>query len=194
MLLNLTDSKEYDVVPTRMGELTEPEGLLIRSYRWWVAGMRLNDDKYWGVAWKSLSAAIADQCTKEVLGGLQSVIAGICSSARRPTRLHPPCCCFVCPDELQIVHLIGACQRRNHSLARSTAEWMVSGDGMANLIDGGRRIAAVLTRKALVLPDRSHRGFVEARRADNTEFDSKSGELVPGMRVDMTHGKGSRVV
>ena len=139
---------------TRMQDLTESERLIIDIYRRWIAGMRSNDDRHWSVVWMELSDAFGIKSARAILGGLQSVIAGIGSSSRRPVQLHPPCCGFVCPDELLVINLVGACQRRNYALARSTAEWMVSCDGRASLLEGGRRIADALTEREILLPER----------------------------------------
>ena len=151
---------------TRMQELAESERLIIGIYRRWIAGMRSNDDRHWSVVWMELSDSLGMKSARAILGGLQSVIAGIGSSSRRPVQLHPPCCGFVCPDELLVINLVGACQRRNYALARSTAEWMVSCDGRGSLIEGGRRIADALTEREILLPERvsqntktKHRSF-----------------------------------
>ena len=139
---------------TRMQDLAESERLIIDIYRRWIAGMRSNDDRHWSVVWTELSGSLGMKSARAILAGLQSVIAGIGSSSRRPVQLHPPCCGFVCPDELLVLNLVGACQRRNYALARSTAEWMVSCDGRASLLEGGRRIADALTERDILLPER----------------------------------------
>ena len=76
--------------------------------------------------------------------------------SRRPIRLHLPCCGCVCEDELLILSLIGACQSRNHSLSRRRAEWLVSANGIAILLEGGQRIASALQTKEIELPNRPH--------------------------------------
>ena len=139
---------------TRMQDLAESERLIIDIYRRWIAGMRSNDDRHWSVVWTELSGSLGMKSARAILGGLQSVIAGIGSSSRRPVQLHPPCCGFVCLDELLVINLVGACQRRNYALARSTAEWMVSCNGRASLLEGGRRIADALTEREILLPER----------------------------------------
>ena len=151
---------------TQMRDLAESERLIIDIYRRWIAGMRSNDNRHWSVVWMELSDAFGIKSARAILGGLQSVILGIGSSSRRPVRLHPPCCGFVCPDELLVINLVWACQSGNYALARSTAEWMVSCNGRASLLEGGRRIADALTEREILLPERvsqntktKHRSF-----------------------------------
>lgn len=153
---NLLGRQKEKSLPTQMQELSEVEKTLIRSYRRWIAGMRMNDERYWSVVWTELSSFLDDQSARSILGGLLSQIAAIGSFSRRPVRLHPPCCGYVCVDELLILSLISACQRRNYSLARRRAEWLVSANGIAILLEGGQRIASALKTKEIELPNRPH--------------------------------------
>ena len=163
---NLPDRQKEKSLPTQMQELSEVEKTLIRSYRRWIAGMRMNDERYWSVVWTELSSFLDDQSARLILGGLLSLIAAIGNFSRRPVRLHPPCCGYVCEDELLILSLIGACQRRNHSLSRRRAEWLVSANGIAILLEGGQRIASALKMKEIELPNRTNQNGAD------TEIDS----------------------
>ena len=138
-----------------MDRLTHIERLLIRAYRNWVTGMRLNDDYLWRQAWAELAHELGESCAKGILGGLQNLILGIGTHARRPVRLHPPCCSGVCPDEIAILTIIGACQRREHARSRIAAEWIVNCDGITSLLEGAVRIATALNQKEVFLPDRN---------------------------------------
>ena len=153
---NLPGRKKKKSLPTQMQELSEVEKTLIRSYRLWIAGMRMNDERYWSVVWTELSSFLDDQSARSILRGLLSLIAAIGNFSRRPVRLHLPCCGCVCEDELLILSLIGACQSRNHSLSRRRAEWLVSANGIAILLEGGQRIASALQTKEIELPNRPH--------------------------------------
>ena len=139
----------------KLSQLTMTEQLLVRTYRCWIAGMRLNNDYHWDQAWSAMSEHIGLESTRSVLSGLQNIIMGIGTSARRPIRLHPPCCGLVCPDELALTTLVGACQRHEHRLSRLVAEWMVTKHGIANLLEGSEIIAAELSKKDVYLPNRS---------------------------------------
>ena len=139
----------------KLSQLTTTERLLIRTYRCWIAGMRLNNDYYWDQAWSAMSEHIGLESTRSVLSGLQSIIMGIGTSARRPIRLHPPCCGSVCPDELALIKLVGACQSNDQRLSRLVAEWMVTRHGIANLLEGATVIAAELTQREIYFPNRT---------------------------------------
>ena len=144
-----------------MQELSEIERTLIRSYRRWIAGMRMNDERYWNVVWMELSSFLGDQSARSILGGLLGLIAAIGSYSRRPVRLHPPCCGYVCAEELLILSLIGACQRKNYSLSRRRAEWLVSANGIAILLEGGQQIASALKMIEIKLPNRLQQNIAD---------------------------------
>lgn len=150
----LLDQQKESFAPTRMQELGEVESLLIRSYRRWIAGMRSNDERYWSVVWVELSGSLGTQSAKTILGGLQGLIVAIGNYSRRPLRIYAPCCGYICSDELLILTLICACQRRHDTLSHSTAEWIVSSNGMPVLLEGSRRIANALVEREIILPVR----------------------------------------
>ncbi len=147
----------------KMEDLSAPEQLLICTYRRWIVGMRTNNEAQWNLAWSDLAECMGSRTTQSILSGLQSIILGIGTYARRPARLHPPCCGFVGADEISFITLIGACQRREHKLSRRIAEWMVTRNGTANMLEGAGRIANALAEREIYLPDRPHRGEVEIR-------------------------------
>ena len=91
-------------LPTQMQEPSKIKRTLIRSYRRWITGMRMNDGRYWSVVWTELSNFLGEQSARSTLGGLLSLIAAIGNFSRRPFRLHPPCCGHVCADELLTFH------------------------------------------------------------------------------------------
>ena len=155
MSVNLRNKRENKSLPIEMEELIDAERLLLKSYRRWVVGMQLCDNQYLKSVWIDLSTAFGVKSAQSIIGGLQSVIAAIGGASRRPIRLYPLCCVFVCADELLFLCLISACQSRNHFLARCTANWIVSANGTSDLIEGCRRIAEALTEKDIVLPIRT---------------------------------------
>ena len=156
----------------KMDRLTHIERLLIRAYRNWVTGMRLSDDYLWKQAWAELENELGESCAKGILGGMQSLIMGIGTHARRPVRLHPPCCSCVCPDEIAILTIIGACQRREHARSRIAAEWIVNCAGITRLIEGAVRIAIALNQKEVYLPNRN-KSPSEGPDARTTVYDDR---------------------
>lgn len=146
-----------DIAPSLLKEISESERLLVWSYRRWIAGMRSREEAHWKLVWREVNCIFDADSARSILGGLQSIIAGIGLHARRTLRLHPPCCGYICADELSFVTLIGACQRRDYRTARGIAEWLVQEEGMSGVLEGAGRIATVLSEHRLYLPDRSSR-------------------------------------
>jgi hypothetical protein len=146
-----------EIAPGRLTELSESERLLVWSYRRWIVGMRTREEIHWTLVWREVSCIFGEDSVRSVLGGLQSIIAGIGLHARRRLRLHPPCCGYICTDEFLIIALIGACQRRDYRTARGIAEWLVREDGMSGVLEGAGRIATALSEYDFYLPDRSLR-------------------------------------
>lgn len=147
-------SQESQTVPHRMQEATETERLLIWSYRRWVLGMRTHEEGHWMRVWRELNCCFGKETARTILSGLQGIISGIGNHARRSVRIHPPCCGFICPDEMSVVTLVAACQRRNYPTARRIAEWLVRDEGMSGLLEGAGRIASALNANRRYLPDR----------------------------------------
>ena len=145
------------IAPSSLEELSESERLLVWSYRRWIVGMRTHEEIHWTLVWREVSCIFGADSVRSVLGGLQSMIAGVGLYSRRRLRLHPPCCGHICTDEFSIVALIGACQRRDYRTARGIAEWLVREEGMSGVLEGAGRIATVLSEHRLYLPDRSSR-------------------------------------
>jgi hypothetical protein len=167
-----------EINPSRLTSLSESERLLVCSYRRWIVGMRTREETHWALVWREVSCIFGVNSVRSVLGGLQSIIAGIVLHARRPLRLHPPCCGYICTDEFSIIALIGACQRRDYRTARGITEWLVRADGMSGVLEGAGRIAKALSKHRLYLPDRSLRhNEQETSRSGRTAASLKMGAL-----------------
>lgn len=141
--------------PTRMQELSEGERLVVWSYRRWVVGMQTHEEGHWIRVWRELGCVLGTESARATLGGLQRMIREVAMHARRPVRLHPPCCGMICADELSLVALIAACQRRDHQQARRLAEWLVRAEGVGDLIEAGRIVADAMAGQRQLLPDRT---------------------------------------
>ena len=165
-----------EIAPGRLTELSESERLLVWSYRRWIVGMRTREEIHWTLVWREVSCIFGEDSVRSVLGGLQSIIAGIGLHARRRLRLHPPCCGYICTDEFLIIALIGACQRRDYRTARGITEWLVRAEGMSGVLEGAERIAKALSEHKLYLPDRSLR--------HNEQDTSRSGRTAASFKMD----------
>jgi len=143
------------LAPPMMRELTEMERLLVWSYRRWIAGLRTREEIHWTLVWRELCCTFGREDGGDFFVGLQKAVTEICQHARRPLRLHPPCCSHVCLDELWLPSLVAACERRDYRAARIRAESLVKADGMPCLLEAASRMAAVLRGRRITLPDRA---------------------------------------
>ena len=173
-----------ETTPSRLKDLSESERLLVWSYRRWIVGMRTREEIHWTLAWREVSCIFGADSVRSVLGGLQSIIAGIGLHARRTLRLHPPCCGYICTDEFSIIALIGACQRRDYQTARGIAEWLVREDGISGILEGAGRIAAALSEHRLYLPDRSLRHNEQNAIVGDASLKSQEGSSAPELYDD----------
>jgi hypothetical protein len=173
-----------ETTPSRLKDLSESERLLVWSYRRWIVGMRTREEIHWTLAWREVSCIFGADSVRSVLGGLQSIIAGIGLHARRTLRLHPPCCGYICTDEFSIIALIGACQRRDYQTARGIAEWLVREDGISGILEGAGRIATALSEHRLYLPDRSLRHNEQNEIVGDASLKSQEGSSTPELYDD----------
>lgn len=160
--------------PEHLRDMKEPERLIIWSYRRWVLGLQTHEESYWERVWRELSCVLGEDRTRTVLSGLQKIIASIGHHARRPVRLHPPCCGYICADELSVVFLIAACQRRDYSVARRVAEWLVSDRGVSDLLEGAGRISSSFREAGQHFPDRTP-GYTVIHQAPITPGKDETG-------------------
>lgn len=141
-------------LPSRMEELSEGERLIVWCYRRWIVGMQTHEEGHWIRVWRELGCTLGLEGARTTLGGLQRLIREVATHARRPVRLHPPCCGMICADELSVVGLIGACQRHDHQRARHLAEWLVRAEGVGDIIEAARIVADALADRRFFLPNR----------------------------------------
>ena len=149
---------ETQVPPTEMDQLDPLEADLVLCFRRWVLGLRKSDPRHWSVAWNDLAKLLGGKDARFAASGLNAMILEICGSARRHIRHHPPCCRYICGDELAVLSLIAACQRREVARARAVAGWLVLEDGVDGLFCAAMRVAAALAAQGCVLPNRSRHG------------------------------------
>ena len=141
--------------PMAMQALSEGERLVVWSYRRWVIGMQTHEEGHWIRVWRELGCVLGVDGARNALAGLQRMIREVALHARRPVRLHPPCCGVVCADELSVVNLVASCQAGHHAHARRIAEWIVRTDGVGDLIEAGRILGEALAERGIRLPGRA---------------------------------------
>ncbi|MDA0664260.1 MAG: hypothetical protein O3B08_15670 [Proteobacteria bacterium] len=142
--------------PTETRELDTAEQFIVRSFRRWITGLRQNDGGHWSLVWNEFSRYFGEADGKAALSGFARLVRGLQSHARRNIAYHLPCCPCLCADEIRIVNMIAACQRRRLSHAHALAEWMVCADGIGDLIDAASQVAHFMQNHGFAFPDRSH--------------------------------------
>ena len=142
-------------MPSQIDDLEDVEVLLVSCLRRWIAGLCQRDPRLWNIAWNDLAKRLGAEDARKATSGLNNVICEICTQARRGFRHHPPCCRRLSADELTILSLVAACQRRQVARARALAAWLVIEAGVDGLLCAAMRLAAALSAQDLQLPDRS---------------------------------------
>lgn len=151
--------------PTETRELDAAERFIVRSFRRWILGLRQNDGGHWSLVWNEFSRHFGEADGKAALSGFARLVRGLQCHARRNIAYHQPCCRCLCADEICIVNMIAACQRRRLSHAHALAEWMVCSDGIGDLIDSASQVAYFMENHGLAFSDRSRPAPVPAAGA-----------------------------
>lgn len=146
---------ESQLPPTEMDQLDPLEADLVLCFRRWVLGLCKSDPRHWSVAWNDLAKLLGGKDARYAASGLNAMILEICGSARRHIRHHPPCCRYICGDELAVLSLVAACQRREVARARAVAGWLVLEDGVDGLFCAAMRVAGALAAQGCILPNRA---------------------------------------
>ena len=89
-----------------------------------------NDGGYWSQVWNEFARQFGAKDGKEALSGFAGMVKGLQCHARRAVRHHRPCCPCL-------------------------AEWLVQPEGAGELLQSGSRLAQVMRRHALHLPERA---------------------------------------
>jgi len=142
----------------RVGDLTEPEQLVLHCFRRWLAG-GTQREMLWRFFAHDLHAAEA----RAALGGLEAMIRVLTAHARRNIAYHQPCCPCIGPDEVGLLTLVTAAQRAQPELARLIGGTFVRRDGIEVLLAAAEMFASALKRGARELPLRF--GLVHNLRA-----------------------------
>lgn len=143
------------VWPTSMMELEVSERLIVWAFRRWVQGLRRNDGTQWAMVGKEFGRQFNGPDGTAALAGFARLIDGLQHGARRTVRLHQACCPCLAADEVSLVCFVAACQRPAAPLARVRAESLVHTDGVGDLLQAGSRLAGLMRRHGLVLPQRT---------------------------------------
>lgn len=137
-----------------MAELNSSEQFVVWSFRRWVLGLKQNTGDHWNFVWNEFSRQLGNQDGRDALSGFAGLIKTIQCNARRRVCYHQPCCACLGADEVSLVCFVAACQHGQRRLARSLAEWLVTGEGIGDMLEAGCRLAEGMRRHGLVLPER----------------------------------------
>jgi hypothetical protein len=125
-------------------DLADGERFLVGSLRRWALGLTDNNGEHWRFVWHDFQNRMGARDGKSALASFAGMVAALQVHARRPLRHHHPCCPCVGADELRIVVLVAACQRRDMELAERLAAWMIEAHGTCRVLRGGWRLPPAL--------------------------------------------------
>jgi hypothetical protein len=131
----------------RVGDLTEPERLVLHCFRRWLAGGAQHE-----MLWRQLTHELHAPDARAALGGLEAMIRVLTAHAHRNIAYHHPCCPCIGPDEVGLLTLVTAVQREQPALAHHVAANFVRPGGTKMLLAAADLFATALRRGARELP------------------------------------------
>lgn len=131
----------------RVGDLTEPERLVVQCFRRWLAGGAQHE-----MLWRQLTGELHAPDARAALGGLEAMIRVLTAHAHRNIAYHHPCCPCIGPDEAGLLTLVTAVQREQPDLAHHVAASFVRPGGMKMLLAAADLFAGALKRGTRELP------------------------------------------
>jgi len=138
--------------PMTTTDLADGERFLVGSLRRWALGLTDNNGEHWRFVWHDFQNRMGARDGKAALASFAGMVAALQVHARRPLRHHHPCCPCVGADELRIVVLVAACQRRDMELAERLAAWMIEAHGTRQVLETGDSLAMLMCRHAIEVP------------------------------------------
>ena len=133
--------------------MTAAEIFLLRSFRYWVSGLKNNAPHHWSLVWNDFAKRFGETDAKLALCGFFGVMKALQIHARRKIRHYPVCCSHITGDEEAIVAIFSACQRGDWSLARRRSEWLVHEDGIGDCLNSAGEMTKRMTSHNLKLPE-----------------------------------------
>lgn len=138
------------------------ERLMVWSMRQWRLGWAAPASPAWQEVWNEFAVRFGGREGRMALAAFTALLGRLRTNARRPLRDR----CVDCPtlgvEEISVLRLVAACQRRQQPLAQGIAQWLAPLDETADMVAAATRLAAVLTRHDLLLPERGRAPILEA--------------------------------
>lgn len=141
--------------PNCVAALDPGERLLVWSMRQWLAGWAAPAQPAWQEVWNEFAGRFGGREGRLALAAFTALLGRLRTSARRPLRDRCADCPSLGAEEISVLRLVAACQRRQQPLAQGIALWLAPADETADIVAAATRLAAVLTRHELLLPDRA---------------------------------------
>jgi len=171
----LTDFPELPPPTDRFGDLTEPEQLVVRAFRRWLAGGEQRE-----LLWRTLAHELDAAEARAALQGLEATIRVLGAHAQRNIAYHHPCCSALAPDEAGLLTLVTAVQREQREVALLVANSFVGTEGVKVLTAAAGLFASALKRASVELPLRF------AYFAEDEIDDAETGGEAPGEHAGPT--------
>ena len=143
----VTDFPELPPPTDRLGDLTEPEQLVVRAFRRWFAGGEQRE-----LLWRSLAYELDAAEARAALQGLEATIRVLSAHASRNIAYHHPCCSALASDEAGLLTLVTAVQREQREVARLVVNTFVGEQGLRILLTATDMFASALKRALVELP------------------------------------------
>ena len=143
----MTDFPELPPPTDRIGDLTKPEQLVVRSFRRWLAGGEERE-----ALWRSLASELDTEEARAALKGLEATIRVLSTHASRNIAYHHPFSSTLAPDEAGLLTLVTAVQREQREVARLVGSTFVAEPGLKILLAAAHVFASALKRASLELP------------------------------------------
>ena len=131
----------------RVGDLTEAEQVVLGCFRRWLSGPTHRE-----MLERSLAYELTPGEARAAMKGLEATIRVLSAHASRNIRYHHPCCPAMAPDEVGLISLVAAVQRRQSQLADLVAERFVAREGVRPLLAATAMFAAALEQGTIRLP------------------------------------------
>ncbi len=132
------DSQMIDSQTIGMGDLDDTERLLIWSYRHWVSGA-----EHHPLIRHAFSRHIGHAAAALGMVAFETFMHALRLGAARVIHYHPPCCPYLCADEICVLLLIASMQHGDHGHARKIAGWLVRRDRVDATIAAAGDLATV---------------------------------------------------
>ncbi len=127
-------------------ELTEPERLLIWSFRRWASG-----SEHWPVVRHTLARQFGSRQGAITLEAFSHFMDVLRVGARRIINYHMPCCPCIGADELRVLVIVASAQHGDNWSAMAVAGGLVQHGWIGPFVDAAEVLAETFRQNAAIL-------------------------------------------